>query len=248
MFDLFKFHFYPSCALLHTIEQTVGEEAFLVLVRKYIQSFKFWTITSLQFKTFCIGQEPKLKEAIDWDSWFFREGLPPMPFPYEEGPVNLCKDFAKSCVAGVMGGEVEASFWEDLAAAYNSKWGTEARIVFFEEWIKGVKIASSEAPADVAGAAAFLSIAEEKLNLKNVQNGEIRFQWHMLHLVSGAGGRVEQDLRAFLTGQGRMKYTRPLYRAWAAVDAEAAKSLFAEFRDFYHPICRELVAKDLAAA
>jgi leukotriene-A4 hydrolase len=44
---------------------------------------------------------------------------------------------------------------------------------------------------------------------------------------------------------GRMKFVRPLYRQLAMVDRELALKTFEKNRDFYHPICRELVEKDL---
>ena len=51
----------------------------------------------------------------------------------------------------------------------------------------------------------------------------------------------------FATTQGRMKFTRPLYRSlfaspkWRA----KAKDLFLENKDIYHPICAKMVANDL---
>lgn len=47
---------------------------------------------------------------------------------------------------------------------------------------------------------------------------------------------------------GRMKYTRPLYRGLNKVDHELAVKTFKEYRDFYHPICRQMVEKDLGLA
>lgn len=42
-----------------------------------------------------------------------------------------------------------------------------------------------------------------------------------------------------------MKFVRPLYRQLAMCDRKLAKETFEKNRDFYHPICRGLVEKDL---
>jgi leukotriene-A4 hydrolase len=42
-----------------------------------------------------------------------------------------------------------------------------------------------------------------------------------------------------------MKFVRPLYRQLAIVDRDLALKTFEKNKDFYHPICRGLVEKDL---
>lgn len=44
---------------------------------------------------------------------------------------------------------------------------------------------------------------------------------------------------------GRMKFVRPLFRELNKVDRLLALNTFAKNRDFYHPICRGMVQKDL---
>jgi leukotriene-A4 hydrolase len=51
---------------------------------------------------------------------------------------------------------------------------------------------------------------------------------------------------AELLGQvGRMKFVRPLFRNLNKVDRDLALKTFEENRSFYHPICRQMVEKDL---
>ena len=79
------------------------------------------------------------------------------------------------------------------------------------------------------------------------KNAEIRFRWLTLRLRA-------QDDRAFphtvlfLLEQGRMKFTRPLYKDLFQSNAAGealAVSVFMEHRSVYHPICSGMVAKDL---
>lgn len=44
---------------------------------------------------------------------------------------------------------------------------------------------------------------------------------------------------------GRMKFVRPLFRSLNRCDRELALATFKKNRDFYHPICRGMVEKDL---
>lgn len=44
---------------------------------------------------------------------------------------------------------------------------------------------------------------------------------------------------------GRMKFVRPLYRKLNKVDRQLALETFEKNKDFYHPICRAQVEKDL---
>ncbi|KAG5175679.1 leukotriene A4 hydrolase [Tribonema minus] len=82
--------------------------------------------------------------------------------------------------------------------------------------------------------------------LSAARNSELAFRWQLLCLRRRADFIVSHVLE-FITSQGRMKFTRPLYRelnkrpetASQAVDAFMANA------DFYHPICRAMVAKDL---
>ena len=45
---------------------------------------------------------------------------------------------------------------------------------------------------------------------------------------------------------GRMKFVRPLFRALNKVNRDLALETFAKNKDFYHPICKGMVEKDLA--
>lgn len=44
---------------------------------------------------------------------------------------------------------------------------------------------------------------------------------------------------------GRMKFVRPLFRLLNEADRDLAVKTFEKNKDFYHPICRALVEKDL---
>jgi leukotriene-A4 hydrolase len=51
-----------------------------------------------------------------------------------------------------------------------------------------------------------------------------------------------------LSEVGRMKFVRPLFKSLVKVNRDLAVATFQKNRDFYHPICRQMVEKDLEAA
>lgn len=56
---------------------------------------------------------------------------------------------------------------------------------------------------------------------------------------------VYQPTAELLGKVGRMKFVRPLYRKLNEVDRALALKTFDKEKDFYHPICRQLLEKDL---
>lgn len=56
---------------------------------------------------------------------------------------------------------------------------------------------------------------------------------------------VYQSTAELLSKVGRMKFVRPLYRALELVDRKLAVKTFEANKNFYHPICRGMVEKDL---
>jgi leukotriene-A4 hydrolase len=57
--------------------------------------------------------------------------------------------------------------------------------------------------------------------------------------------KVYQPTADLLGKVGRMKFVRPLYRGLEQVDRKLALETFEKNKEFYHPICRGMVEKDL---
>lgn len=76
------------------------------------------------------------------------------------------------------------------------------------------------------------------------KNAEIKSAYYRLALKAGdptaAYGAAE-----LLGTVGRMKFVRPLFRALNKLNRELALETFAKNKEFYHPICKGMVEKDL---
>lgn len=81
------------------------------------------------------------------------------------------------------------------------------------------------------------------------ENSEIKFRWQTLCLRAGMPEIIPSVVK-FATGQGRMKFTRPLYRDLFKMKEgkEIALKTFKKHRNTYHPICAKMVARDLGLA
>lgn len=95
-----------------------------------------------------------------------------------------------------------------------------------------------------AAQAAKMGETYEFLNSNNVELKSAYFAIALRSKVTTA-----YPLVAELLGQvGRMKFVRPLFRSLNKVDRELALATFAKNKEFYHPICRAMVEKDLGVA
>ena len=78
---------------------------------------------------------------------------------------------------------------------------------------------------------------------------EICYRWGEIGIACEWSG-IFPTVRRVLTTQGRMKFTRPLYRSLyhSTMGKTLAVELFREHENFYHSICHKMVAKDLELA
>lgn len=79
------------------------------------------------------------------------------------------------------------------------------------------------------------------LSSKNV---EILSAYYLIALKAHDSA-IYQDTATLLGRVGRMKFVRPLFRALNKVDRQLALQTFEKNKDFYHPICKGMVEKDL---
>lgn len=83
-------------------------------------------------------------------------------------------------------------------------------------------------------------------DLVSSKNVEIKTAYYLIALK--AADTTSYEGVASLLGQvGRMKFVRPLFRGLNKVDRPLALVTFEKNRDFYHPICKGMVEKDLAS-
>jgi leukotriene-A4 hydrolase len=81
-------------------------------------------------------------------------------------------------------------------------------------------------------------------SLTHTRNVELNSRYFGIGLLA-KDESVYQPTVDLLGAVGRMKFVRPLYRRLAVVDRDLALKTFEKNMEFYHPICRGMVEKDL---
>jgi len=230
--------------LLYTLERMVGEEVFLELVTAYLQKFAYGTITSEEFKEFCISFWQKTRpdayiklKAFDWDSWIYDEGMPPLP----EFNKTLA-DAAESLAAAWVDFDDGKIFNPPIANI--DKWSSAQKLCFLDALLKLVQDERKEGSKNLE--ISTLKLFDNAYGFQRSRNAEILFRYCMLAVQS-----EDQDVYPivihFVSSQGRMKYIRPLYRAMFASlsSRDIAVDTFLKNKEFYHPIATKLIAYDL---
>ncbi|GAO17142.1 uncharacterized protein UV8b_00351 [Ustilaginoidea virens] len=218
------FHF------LYYLDRLVGREAFDKFIPHYFAKWSGKSLDSFEFRdTFMsffngLGDDAiKQKIAtIDWQDRLYAPGLPPKP-DFDTSMVTACYDLA--------------SKWHDATYEPAPKdveaFTANQKIVFLDKVQESASLSASRAQ--------LLGKVYDFVSSKNV---EVKSSYYRVALdakdVSCVYGVAE-----LLGSVGRMKFVRPLFRGLNKVNRELALETFAKNKDFYHPICRGMVEKDL---
>lgn len=197
--------------------------------------YKFKSLDSYDFRS-CLLEffalDPVATQQLgnlDWDSWFYGTGLPPKP-DYNTALADVCYNLA--------------SRWEHLSSSPPrefkpqpddvANWTANQLVVFLE------RVQSFDSPLHPTQT----QLMGSTYSLTSSKNAEVTTRFFVVALIAG-DRTVIGSVTDLLGSVGRMKFVRPLYRRLKVVDDVAAKECFERNKNFYHPICRNMVQKDL---
>ncbi|VDN97374.1 unnamed protein product [Rodentolepis nana] len=221
---------------LYYLEKKYGKEAILKWLRAYIDNYREKSITTDEWKKFLAQQlgEQVLHE-IDWDVWLFSPG----PIPW----VPLTNRVLSNVVDEVAEKIRTTSLLNDTECASYLRSQYELMIPLQRELLWQRLLKYVPLPHDN------LNVLNTMLALSQTQNSEIRFRWSQIVISSQYLPELDGALE-FLNSQGRMKFTRPLYRAlmgWPSIRTQAINNFKAN-RPYMHPTTAKLVEKDIESA
>lgn len=204
---------------------------------QYFTTYRQKSLTSEDFKSTLLSffesdatASAALKKDVNWDQWLHAPGLPPKP------------DFDTTLA--------------DVCYALSDKWhalNTSSPTVKFapsaadiERWTSGQIVVFLERITDFATPlkVELVELMKESYGFLNSRNAEILSRFLTVGLKARDPSVYPVAAEA-LGGWGRMKFVRPLYRLLSECDRGLAVSTFEKNIDFYHPICRDIVKKDL---
>ena len=191
--------------MLYYLESLLGgPSVFEPWFRAYIDHFKYKSLTTNQWKDFLFqffADQPaktSLLESVDWEAWLHSTGMPPVKPAFDTSLLDACLDLAKKWLdasdEALEEGFVSAEEYEVLTS--------NQRIEFLAQMLQG--------PDDRVTVPKCRKM-EELYDLNKVGNSEIKFRWLRLGLKAKWEDAIPRAIR-MVTEQGRMKFTRPLYR------------------------------------
>ncbi|KAJ2558538.1 Leucyl aminopeptidase yscIV [Coemansia sp. RSA 1933] len=201
------------------VGQSIGTGSFYDFLRKYVEYY--------------LDNDAKKKLAsVSWGAWFKGVRMPPVEFKFDEKPQQVAMELADR-------------WWASRDSSDHSL--EEFPLQQFSTLLMQQKATFLNSLKDKGSIPhAFLGSLDRIYGLSASHNCEVRFSWLMLALANSYEDTFASTV-AMLSEQGRMKYTRPLYRAMAA-SGEKGKALtiekFNTNRSSYHPICVRMVASD----
>jgi leukotriene-A4 hydrolase len=200
---------------LRALEEAVGRPAFTDFLRRYVEVFKFQSITTDDFLAFATKELPGALEKLDAKNWVDGPGVPAnAPQPHSARLEALDAQVAKGGVPD-----------EKLAAGWTPA-----------EW--QLYLASLASPVSKAT----LDAIDARWKLSDSGNYEVLVTWLERRVEAGdqsAWPRVQE----VLSRVGRMKYLKPLYSALAKTESgkDFARGCFDKLRAQYHPIAQQVV-------
>jgi leukotriene-A4 hydrolase len=193
---------------LRALEEKVGRDAFDVFLGRYMERFRFQSLTTEELLAFVRAELPGALEAIDALRWVDGEGVPP------GAPQARSARLARIEALGTGPPKtVEAAKW--------SPW----------EW----QVYLNRLPRPSPGA--LLEKLDRDFHLTEARNPEVLVSWLTVAVRSGQARAIRRT-EAFLGEVGRMKYLKPLYAALMANPGTraVAEACAKRYRRRYHAI------------
>uniref|UniRef100_A0A8C5U0Y3 Leukotriene A(4) hydrolase n=1 Tax=Malurus cyaneus samueli TaxID=2593467 RepID=A0A8C5U0Y3_9PASS len=212
-------------ALLFYLEQLLGgPDVFIGFLKAYVQQFAYKSIVTEDWKKFLYSyfkDKVDVLDKVDWSSWFHAPGMPPVKPTYD-------MTLSNACVA--------------LKSDLGSFSSADLKEMSSHQIIEFLALLLLEEPLPLS----HVQRMQEVYDFNAVNNSEIRFRWLRLCIRSKWEEAIPLALK-MATDQGRMKFTRPLFRDLYSFDKsrDLAVKTFLEHRASMHPVTSMLVGKDL---
>ena len=222
--------------LLYYLENKVNnDDIFQKFMRSYIDKFKKGVVKYMDFRTFFetfiknnVKDWEKILNDIDWDTWVFAPGFPPVENDFSNKYADEVDQAVKDFYENKLGDDFVKKFKD---------WFTLLKQNFLNK-IKESNIELSEKQ---------LEFLNEKLELiQGKYNVEVSCSYYLTVLYHGTlSTKFEESLVDFLGKHGRINYIRPLFSALARRNKELAIKTLDKYRNFYHSIIIKYIEIDL---
>uniref|UniRef100_A0A803XVL9 Leukotriene A4 hydrolase n=1 Tax=Meleagris gallopavo TaxID=9103 RepID=A0A803XVL9_MELGA len=220
-------------ALLFHLEQLLGgPDVFMGFLKAYIQQFAYKSIVTDDWKKFLYSyfkDKVDILDKVDWKSWLHAPGMPPVKPTYDMTLTNACVALSQRWIQAK----------ESDLGSFSS---ADLKGISSHQLIEFLALLLVEAPLPLS----HVKRMQQVYDFNAISNSEIRFRWLRLCIQSKWEEAIPLALK-MATEQGRMKFTRPLFRDLYNFDKsrDLAVKTFLEHRACMHPVTSMLVGRDL---
>ncbi|XP_028307424.1 leukotriene A-4 hydrolase [Gouania willdenowi] len=220
-------------ALLYHLEELMGgPEVFMGFVKSYIQLFAYGSATTEDWKNYLFTyfkDKVDILNKVDWNAWMFTPGMPPVKPQYDTTMADACIALSQRWIRAND---------QDLSGFKES----DVKTLSSHQLIEFLSLLLQEEALPLS----HVKKMQEVYNLNAIKNSEIRFRWLRLCVRSRWEEMVPEALK-MATEQGRMKFTRPLFREIHNFEKyrDEAIRTFVVHRAAMHSVTSGLVSKDL---
>uniref|UniRef100_A0A0E9X1W4 Peptidase M1 leukotriene A4 hydrolase/aminopeptidase C-terminal domain-containing protein n=1 Tax=Anguilla anguilla TaxID=7936 RepID=A0A0E9X1W4_ANGAN len=209
-----------------------GPEVFMGFVKSYIQLFAYSSVTTEEWKSYLFTyfkDKVDILNKVDWTGWMHTPGMPPVKPQYDTTLADACVALCKRWV------QAKDTDLAGFGAA-------DVKALSSHQLIELLALLLLEDPLPQS----HVKRMQEVYNMNAINNSEIRFRWLRLCVRAKWEEAVPLAFK-MATEQGRMKFTRPLFRDLYNFEKfrDEAVSTFIKHRGGMHPVTANLVAKDL---
>jgi leukotriene-A4 hydrolase len=200
------------------LENAVGRDRFDLFIRKYMDAFRFTSITTEEFLTFLDAELPGLSSRVDAKRWLYEPGLPDNAPVFQSADLDALQDLSAGWPEG-----------ERPTGAQMSQWSAEETLIYLQGLPRSLPMEDC-------------NWLDAHLKLTARGNYEILVEW----LTIAAGSDYEPAfarIREVLCTVGRMKFLRPIYNAMGK--SPRTRALAADIynlaKEGYHALSRRVV-------
>ena len=207
-----------GATFLRTVEQAVGRERWDAYLRSYFDRHAFQPMTTEAFladlRANLVRGDAELERRIGLEQWAYQPGVPSNAVVPQSSAFARVEEQARAFAGGTAAARLATQGWST------------------QEWQHFLgALPQTLTPAQLAD-------LDRAFGLSRQGNSEILFAWLMI-AVRNRYEPALPALEAFLTGQGRRKFVRPLFAAlmeqgeWGQGHA---RRIYAKARPGYHPV------------
>ncbi|MBN2489389.1 MAG: M1 family metallopeptidase [Planctomycetes bacterium] len=213
-----------GAAFLTLLEEAAGRKRFDAFLRRYIDTFKFQSLSTEEFLAFLREHLPEAADAVAVDEWVYEPGYPEKAPVYRSNLLDTVDAALAAYAAGARPGEDAIAGWRSEQV---------------ELFLKGLP--REIPPADC-------QYFEQLFGLATSRNNNHLTEFYDVAIRSGYEAALA-GVERLLASVGRMLYLKPLYRALAGTEwtKGRTRAIFERCRGGYHPIAAggiERILKD----